>query len=372
MKLRYALLAERCHALKSGQLVIDGTADVAGVEGDPPYGMPSTYIVGAVVAEPPVAMEHELALVVSDCSGGELFRETLLPTMQLEAIGEGAMVRYIAWFACRLPPLVFPAVGVYEFQIYVDGEQIGMVPVYLARRKIPSSPEQVQTPGALGARSSAVKEEAISESLRKARETLRNAELALEDLRRENDARRQLASFSNVVVWGRAVTNVLQLLRSRATGFDEWYAPWRREMQADPLMKYMYSWRSVMLKRGAQPPFEGEVDLRKLLPSLRIPAPPPNATGFFIGDETGGVGWMIRLPDGTSGKIYMSLPEDVAGNTLLLTDLPAEHLGARIVESSMEHVATIYLHYLYRLLHSAEQQFIVPRFDATHHAEKTQ
>ena len=33
----------------------------------------------------------------------------------------------------------------------------------------------------------------------------------------------------NVVVYGRAVTNVLQNLRNRAQGFDDWYEPWQTE-----------------------------------------------------------------------------------------------------------------------------------------------
>ena len=53
-------------------------------------------------------------------------------------------------------------------------------------------------------------------------------------------------------VFGRAVTNVLQHLRSfdpyDEGAFDRWYEPWVTEMRTDPLLRYFYELRSAFLK----------------------------------------------------------------------------------------------------------------------------
>jgi hypothetical protein len=92
----------------------------------------------------------------------------------------------------------------------------------------------------------------VTEILGRTRETLRSAQVAAEDLSHA-DATRRLPALRNVIVWGRAVTNVLQNLRGKAEGFDEWYEPWREEMATDPLLRFLYQQRSEILKRGTDP-----------------------------------------------------------------------------------------------------------------------
>jgi hypothetical protein len=52
-----------------------------------------------------------------------------------------------------------------------------------------------------------------------------------------------MAAMHNVVVMGRAVTNVLQKLCSKVEDFDVWYQPWVEEMARDPLLRYLYNLR---------------------------------------------------------------------------------------------------------------------------------
>lgn len=54
----------------------------------------------------------------------------------------------------------------------------------------------------------------------------------------------------NIAVFGRAVTNALQGLRTyNRHAFDEWYEPWRAEMQNDPLCRFFYGLRTDLLKK---------------------------------------------------------------------------------------------------------------------------
>ncbi|HDD44713.1 MAG TPA: hypothetical protein ENG63_07635 [Candidatus Desulfofervidus auxilii] len=85
--------------------------------------------------------------------------------------------------------------------------------------------------------------------IRSAEETLKTAEQGLEDLIK-GPPERKLSGLRNLIVFGRAVTNVLQNLRSIESDFDAWYERYREEMKNAPLMRYFYKLRSKILKEG--------------------------------------------------------------------------------------------------------------------------
>jgi len=77
---------------------------------------------------------------------------------------------------------------------------------------------------------------------------LRLAQQGLRDME-ESDHDRILLGFFSVVVFGRAVTNALQNLRTfDKAAFDQWYGPWQQEMRDDPLLRWFYELRSDILK----------------------------------------------------------------------------------------------------------------------------
>jgi hypothetical protein len=160
---------------------------------------------------------------------------------------------------------------------------------------------------------------------------------AYEDVVGDNPARR-LSGLHNFVVFGRAVTNVLQSLRSSKDDFEEWYRPRVIEMQADPLLRYLYSLRSEILKKGADrtstsvkiKSFSFPIDMAQFGP------PPANASGFFIGDRNGGSGWEVKLPDGSVAVYYAELPEGIGAVDVLLSDAPTQHLGRALADRRVQ------------------------------------
>lgn len=160
--------------------------------------------------------------------------------------------------------------------------------------------------------------------LRGARDTLRTAELGLADLMGDDPGRR-IPGLRNLVVFSRAVTNVLRNLRSPEAGFDAWYEPDVVEMRADPLMRYFYKLRSAILKQG-------EVTTT---PSVNVEGfdfsrdrhlwgnPPPNAAAMFIGDQLGGAGWLVKRSDGTEDPYYVKLPKHIMDARLHLPESPS-------------------------------------------------
>ena len=69
--------------------------------------------------------------------------------------------------------------------------------------------------------------------------TLRTVDRALKVVLTSNDLSARTESWNLIPVFGRAVTNVLQHIRTYdRSGFNEWYAQWEAEMRGDPLCLY--------------------------------------------------------------------------------------------------------------------------------------
>jgi hypothetical protein len=195
----------------------------------------------------------------------------------------------------------------------------------------------------------------VDDILAAAAATLTTAEYGLRDLN-SSDHERRLAGLRNLVVFGRAVTNVVQNLRSVAPDFDNWYQPFVVEMRDDPLLRFFYELRSIILKEGALP--VGKVLHVK---NLNIPddlgPPPPGATSIFISDPLGGIGWLVELADGTTEKYYVALPADIASVDLFLAGCPQTHRGHVIQDRYAHTVCQLYFDYLRDFLSTAKAHF---------------
>jgi hypothetical protein len=199
--------------------------------------------------------------------------------------------------------------------------------------------------------------------LHAANEILQTAQWGLADLC-GSDPRRRLSGLRNVIIWERAVTNVLQTLRS-AVGeqvFNDWYEPEQAEMQEDELLQYFYKLRSEILKEGklhtSPSMYIKRLNTSDLQPVMQNP--PPGAQDFFVGDQVGGSGWVVKLADGTTEKYYVELPPEVQSQittTLHFANPPQSHLGAPLQDTSVEALAQHYLAYLTDLVDRARKQF---------------
>jgi hypothetical protein len=79
--------------------------------------------------------------------------------------------------------------------------------------------------------------------------TLQTAKFGLDDLT-NGSPERKVAGLSNLITFGRAVTNVLQNLRSKEESFEKWYTPYVIEMRSDELMRHSTSYALRSSKRG--------------------------------------------------------------------------------------------------------------------------
>lgn len=200
------------------------------------------------------------------------------------------------------------------------------------------------------------------EILRSLEETLQTVERGLSDFLDTGDPKGRLPGLRNLIVFGRAVTNVLQNLRTPlGSAFDEWYGPIQDEMAGDELLKYFYRLRTEILKEGSIPlggssMHIGYLDGQELQSLMRNP--PPGARGFFMGDSLGGSGWEVELSDGLTEKYYVALPGDLMVKTNLhFADPPTVHEGQPLTDTSIEALATHYVEYLRRLVREATEKF---------------
>lgn len=198
---------------------------------------------------------------------------------------------------------------------------------------------------------------AASEIIRRAEEILQTARHGLDDFRNANGPRRY-SGLRNFVVFGRSVTFVLQNISGKVDGFAEWYAPHQETMRADAAMRYFVELRNEILKKGktsvAQETVVHHLDddvIRKL------GTPPPGATDLFIGDEFGGAGWVVPLPDGTETKYYLELPRSVAEFRSVFMDVP-ESARAAIGGRSAEDLADEYFAKLVAIVDHCRAHFL--------------
>ena len=192
--------------------------------------------------------------------------------------------------------------------------------------------------------------------LKEAEDTLYTAQLGL-DLVNGKDPKPRIAGLRNLVVFGRAVTNVLQNLRSTVgKPFDEWYQPKVEEMSNDQVLKYFYKLRSQILKQGSVNTSVSMSLSGNPMALMHKYQAPPGAKGFFMGDNLGGCGWEVEVDDDVIEKYYVDVPDNIEGLkmniNIHLLDAP-EKLKEHNIQELSEH----YLAYLGKLVTEAKSIF---------------
>lgn len=200
--------------------------------------------------------------------------------------------------------------------------------------------------------------------LASATQTLQTAKYGLDDYLGKIPERRE-TGLRNMIVFSRAVTNVIQNLRSTVgkREFNMWYEPWQLKMKEDAVMKAFYQMRTEILKQGVL-----ETSLSMHIEHLNtndlqplMQNPPQNAVGFFIGDNLGGSGWEILMPDGEKEKYYVDLPKEVKIKTFLeLKNLPKVSVKDKEGEFyNTQDMVKYYYDFLVVLVNNAKLTFLV-------------
>lgn len=200
--------------------------------------------------------------------------------------------------------------------------------------------------------------ESISEVLVRTEQTLETAKHGFDDLVSKNKVRR-FTGLRNLIVFGRSVTFVLQNLKSVVgkDRFDSWYEPHQESMKQDVVMKYFVKLRNELEKQGRLPVSSSARIHNFSSDMISKYKQPPGTVGFFIGDQLGGSGFEVELPDGSKEKYYVEIPSSVAEVTQHFNELPVpddNELKAQTIEQLSEY----FLNTLEALLDNARKEFL--------------
>jgi hypothetical protein len=192
----------------------------------------------------------------------------------------------------------------------------------------------------------------------KAEETLQTARFGYDDLTSGNRSRR-FSGIRNLVVFGRSVTFVLQNLKTPVgeEAFNAWYEPLQEKMKSDVLMKYFVTLRNEILKQGKLPVSTSASINISPGDMAKLGTPPPGTSGFFIGDQAGGSGWEIELPDGSKEKYYVEIPESMAKVQQHFSELPVPE-DDELKRKPIEELCEYYLRELESILDDARKVFL--------------
>jgi len=169
------------------------------------------------------------------------------------------------------------------------------------------------------------------------------------------DPRKRRPGLMNLFTYGRSVTLTMQTIKSVEPAFEAWWKPYQDKMASDPLMKYFNTTRTEVLHEGELQTSNytvigqhGHVDMGRLVRELSQHAP-PNTIGTFFGDQHGGNGWEVLMPDGTKQTVYFQLPEGIdVESGVQLPDPPDEHDGQPITDKSIANLGNLYVSTLAR------------------------
>jgi hypothetical protein len=198
----------------------------------------------------------------------------------------------------------------------------------------------------------------IKAIIQKAEDTYQTARFGYDDLASANRNRR-FSGLRNLIVFGRSVTFVLQNLKSPVgeSKFSAWYEPLQEEMKSDVLMKYFVTLRNEILKQGKLPVSISVTANFSSSDISKLGTPPPGAKGFFIGDQTGGSGWVVELSDGAEERYYVNIPESMAKIQQHFSELPVPD-DDELKKKTIEDLCKYYLDKLEALIDGAKKEFL--------------
>jgi hypothetical protein len=189
-------------------------------------------------------------------------------------------------------------------------------------------------------------------------DTIEMAELALEDWCGEDQDKR-IPGLKTFLVQSRAITNVLENLRSKVEDFDAWYKPTAIRMRADEHMHYLYKLRSEILKTGVTPvafSIEPRPPLARVQMDTRFLEPPPFPGALWVLSEVG-PRWEGMSETGDFMRAWSTVPEQWGLSWQTFGDLPNLQVPDSLKRASITETCEAHLFALCTIVDEAYEQF---------------
>lgn len=129
MQLRFAHLADYAAADAAGKLTIVGVFDIVWDQlKERPIPFPPCYLVAAFASSLIEGAEHDLEIRFADADETPVI-DTIKAKLQLQPFGPGYPLRAQVLIGFGPGALKVPDLGDYHFRFFVDGNEIGDIPV---------------------------------------------------------------------------------------------------------------------------------------------------------------------------------------------------------------------------------------------------
>jgi len=164
----------------------------------------------------------------------------------------------------------------------------------------------------------------------------------------------------NLFTYGRATTATALTMRHADPAFEDWWQPYNEMMAKDPLMKYFNATRSQILKEGQLPVsnYTKMVNWDSAMIQQINQYAPPNTVTTFFGDQLGGNGWAVKMPDGSVERVYFDLPAGAGVESgLMFSDPPTQHDGVPIEDTSIANIGRLYIDTLNKIVTKFTERF---------------
>lgn len=164
------------------------------------------------------------------------------------------------------------------------------------------------------------------------------------------------SGLHSAVMAGRSVTFALQNLRNISPDFQEWWELKSAEMKNDATLRFVAELRTKIEKQAiAGAASYAQIDTITVGENPTNETEPDGAIAFFVGDATGGSGWIVKGADGAEYRHYVSAKQDTFESGLSFPDFRKSG-GTGNIEASK--VLTEYVNYLEGLLTEARRRFL--------------
>jgi hypothetical protein len=150
-------------------------------------------------------------------------------------------------------------------------------------------------------------------------------------------------ALGNCLVWGRAITNVIQNARSVWSGFEEWYARHAQVLKDDQRFRAFYQMRTEVLKRGHTAARAAALvwDEKNELFDALLPIPEGAVSAVLFDPETRFFGWIVRRDDAKEERVERKLPESVKIDEFLVFSSDGVSPGTWNVDKALQAYADL-------------------------------
>ncbi|OWP55362.1 MAG: hypothetical protein B2I18_01190 [Cuniculiplasma sp. C_DKE] len=173
-------------------------------------------------------------------------------------------------------------------------------------------------------------------------------------------------NYVNILIWSKMlIYHLKNLEKCNQQKYDVWFKKYRLEIFGKPEEEAQRLGKpdkviSYFIKERDRLEHEGKLNIAQSAKISHLNLPndlfryggpkPSNAVGIFM--DANGVGWMLKMPNGSNAKVYVAMPENQMKTSIIPTNLPRELSG-----KSIEQLLSFYVDFLNEMINDATKEF---------------